>query len=178
MDISWKWLNFFMDDDAELKRIGDAYGAGEMLSGEIKCELIACLTPIIAAHQAARSAVTDARVDQFFSTAPRDFHAMFGDMEGPPPNPPGAGEKVSFQGSEDLVAIGAPGVGDGPVGKGKGEGEGEGEGGGEGGGGGDGEGGMSKNQLKKIQKEKEIAEKKAKKAAEKAAAKAAAAAAP
>ena len=46
MDISWKWLNFFMDDDDELKRIGDAYGAGEMLSGEIKCELIACLTPI------------------------------------------------------------------------------------------------------------------------------------
>ena len=72
VDISWKWLNFFMDDDERLAEIGREYGSGRMLSGEIKKELIECLTPMIVAHQEARAKVSDAHVDQFFSTAPRD----------------------------------------------------------------------------------------------------------
>ena len=40
VDVSWKYLNFFLDDDAELERIGKAYGSGEMLTGEIKAKLI------------------------------------------------------------------------------------------------------------------------------------------
>ena len=162
VDISWKWLNFFMDDDEELKAIGDAYGSGAMLSGEIKKKLVECLTPMIVAHQEARARVTDAVVDQFFSTAPRDFPSMFGELSGEPPPPPTG--PVSFQGGEHLVASNAP------VARTDG-------GGAEGGadtavqaGGGDAP--LSKNALKKLQKEKEIAEKKAKKAAEKAAAKA------
>lgn len=51
VDISWKWLNFFLDDDEALANIGREYGAGNMLSGEIKQELINCLTPMIVAHQ-------------------------------------------------------------------------------------------------------------------------------
>ena len=70
VDISWKWLNFFMDDDDKLRTIGEAYGSGAMLSGEIKKELVECLTPMIVAHQEARAKVSDAVVDQFFSTAP------------------------------------------------------------------------------------------------------------
>ena len=162
VDISWKWLNFFMDDDEELKAIGDAYGSGAMLSGEIKKKLVECLTPMIVAHQEARARVTDAVVDQFFSTAPRDFPSMFGELSGDAPAPPEG--PVSFQGGEHLVASNAP------VARTDG-------GGAEGGadtavqaGGGDAP--LSKNALKKLQKEKEIAEKKAKKAAEKAAAKA------
>ena len=162
VDISWKWLNFFMDDDDELKAIGDAYGSGAMLSGEIKKKLVECLTPMIVAHQEARARVTDAVVDQFFSTAPRDFPSMFGELAGDAPPPPEG--PVSFQGGEHLVASNAP------VARTDG-------GGAEGGadtavqaGGGDAP--LSKNALKKLQKEKEIAEKKAKKAAEKAAAKA------
>jgi tryptophanyl-tRNA synthetase len=164
VDIPWKWLNFFLDDDDELRAIGDAFASGAMSSGEIKAKLIACLSPMIATHQENRAKVTEATVDQFFSTAPRDFDAMFGALSGDIPAPPGEKEAVSFQGGEHLVARGAPeraaadagaaadadadaGAGDAP---------------------------LSKNALKKIQKEKEIAEKKAKKAAEKAAAKAAA----
>lgn len=40
MDVSWKWLNFFMEDDARLARIGGDYGSGRMLTGEIKAELV------------------------------------------------------------------------------------------------------------------------------------------
>ena len=70
---------------------------------------------------------------------------------------------VSFQGSETLVATGAPGPAE--VGKG-GDGEAAAAAGADG-------QPLSKNALKKLQKEKEIAEKKAKKAAEKKAAAAA-----
>ena len=52
VDISWKWLNFFLDDDEALTKIGKEYSSGNMLSGEIKQELIQCLTPMIVAHQA------------------------------------------------------------------------------------------------------------------------------
>jgi len=166
VDISWKWLNFFMDDDERLAEIGREYGSGRMLSGEIKKELIDCLTPMIVAHQEARAKVSDAHVDQFFSTAPRDFASMFGELEGAPPEP-AAGAVVSFQGSETLVATGAPGPAQ--VGK-SGDGEAAAAAGADG-------QPLSKNALKKLQKEKEIAEKKAKKAAEAAAKKAAASAA-
>ena len=171
VDISWKWLNFFLDDDEALAKIGKEYSSGNMLSGEIKQELIKCLTPMIAAHQEARARVTDAHVDQFFSTAPREFASMFGELQGPAPEPT-PGVTVSFQGSETLVATGAPSGGGAAGGKTK-----KGDGGdpAAAGAGADGQP-LSKNALKKLAKEKEIAEKKAKKAAE-AAAKAAAAAA-
>ena len=35
VDVSYQWLTFFQHDDAELKRVGDAYATGAMLSGEI-----------------------------------------------------------------------------------------------------------------------------------------------
>ncbi len=40
VDVAWKYLNFFLDDDERLARIGAEYGAGRMLTGEIKAELI------------------------------------------------------------------------------------------------------------------------------------------
>lgn len=40
VDIPWKWLNFFLDDDAELKIIGEEYAAGRMLTGQVKKRLI------------------------------------------------------------------------------------------------------------------------------------------
>lgn len=38
--MSWKYLQFFMEDDNKLKEIGEQYGSGSMLTGEIKAELI------------------------------------------------------------------------------------------------------------------------------------------
>lgn len=34
IDVPWKYLNFFMEDDAKLAAIGREYGAGRMLTGE------------------------------------------------------------------------------------------------------------------------------------------------
>lgn len=33
MDVPWKYLNFFMEDDKKLAHIGKEYGAGRMLTG-------------------------------------------------------------------------------------------------------------------------------------------------
>lgn len=34
VDVPWKYLNFFEEDDAKLEHIGKEYGAGRMLTGE------------------------------------------------------------------------------------------------------------------------------------------------
>ena len=33
VDVPWKYLNFFMEDDNKLARIGEEYGSGRMLTG-------------------------------------------------------------------------------------------------------------------------------------------------
>lgn len=76
VDVSWKWLNFFMEDDARLAEIGRDYGAGRLLTGEVKAELAGVLSEITARHQAARAAVTDDVVDAFM--APRQMENLFG----------------------------------------------------------------------------------------------------
>ena len=40
VDVTWKYLNFFLSDDAKLKHIEAEYGSGRMLTGEAKAELI------------------------------------------------------------------------------------------------------------------------------------------
>jgi tryptophanyl-tRNA synthetase len=40
VDVPWKWLQFFMEDDAKLASIGAEYGSGRMATSEIKAELI------------------------------------------------------------------------------------------------------------------------------------------
>ena len=40
VDVTWKYLNFFLDDDAELGRIEREYGSGQMLTGTAKGILI------------------------------------------------------------------------------------------------------------------------------------------
>jgi len=64
-DVSYQWLRFFLEDDAELARLGEAYASGEMLSGEMKAALIACLTEVVQRHQSARAAVTDEVLERF-----------------------------------------------------------------------------------------------------------------
>lgn len=40
VDVTWKYLNFFMTDDKKLKHIESEYGSGRMLTGEAKAELV------------------------------------------------------------------------------------------------------------------------------------------
>lgn len=78
VDISWKWLNFFMEDDARLAKIGEEYGSGRMLTGEIKAELVGVLTEMVERHKAARASVTNDIVDAFMTVRPMPFDQMFG----------------------------------------------------------------------------------------------------
>ena len=56
VDVTWKYLNFFLDDDVELGRIEREYGSGQMLTGTAKGILIkVCL------HGAGVFAETDCR---------------------------------------------------------------------------------------------------------------------
>lgn len=73
VDVAYQYLRFFLEDDAELERIGQDYAAGRMLTGEVKARLIDVLQPMVAAHQAARVKATDEVVNQFMSVRPLDF---------------------------------------------------------------------------------------------------------
>ncbi|GAB4835445.1 hypothetical protein Ancab_000352 [Ancistrocladus abbreviatus] len=70
VDIPIKYLGFFLEDDAELEHIRMEYGAGRMLTGEVKKRLIQVLTEMVERHRAARAAVTDEMVDAFMAVRP------------------------------------------------------------------------------------------------------------
>jgi len=73
VDISWIYLNFFMEDDERLKQIGDDYASGKMLTSEIKKELANCLIQVVSQIQERRSKLTEEEVDKFFSRHKRLF---------------------------------------------------------------------------------------------------------
>lgn len=66
IDISYRYLSFFLDDDEKLEEIRTAYKEGQMLSGEIKKELINVLQPIVKRHQERRREVTDEVIESYF----------------------------------------------------------------------------------------------------------------
>ncbi|KAJ8555319.1 hypothetical protein K7X08_012815 [Anisodus acutangulus] len=70
VDIPFKYLGFFLDDDAELDHIRKEYGSGRMLTGEIKKRLVEVLTDLVERHRRARAAVTDEMVDAFMAVRP------------------------------------------------------------------------------------------------------------
>jgi len=38
--VPYQWLRYILEDDDELAEIGEAYGSGKMLTGEIKAKLV------------------------------------------------------------------------------------------------------------------------------------------
>ena len=83
VDVPWKWLNFFLEDDEKLKEIGEKYGSGEMLTGEIKQILVDVLTPMVEDHQKRRALVTDEVLDVYFNPTktPKVFLDLFREYE-------------------------------------------------------------------------------------------------
>ena len=67
VDVPYQWLRFFLDDDAELARIGEEYGSGRMLTGEIKAKLVDVLTSLVVSFQRRRAMVTDAMVHAYMA---------------------------------------------------------------------------------------------------------------
>lgn len=76
VDVPYQWLRFLLDDDAELARIGEEYGSGRMLTGEIKKILIDMVVEITQRHQRARAQVTDEVLDAFMAV--RDMQEVCG----------------------------------------------------------------------------------------------------
>lgn len=70
VDVPVKYLTFFLESDEELANIKQEYGAGRMLTGDVKRRLIEILSSMVDRHQKARAAVTDAMVDAFMAVRP------------------------------------------------------------------------------------------------------------
>jgi tryptophanyl-tRNA synthetase len=72
-DVAYNYLTFFLDDDDEIKRIGEEYGSGRMLTGEVKQKLVDVLVPIVLKHQKARAACDEAKVKSFMKVRELKF---------------------------------------------------------------------------------------------------------
>lgn len=72
-DIPVQYLEYFLEDDAELQRIKEDYAAGRMLTGEVKKILIGEVQKLIADFQQRRAQVTDDVVKQFFEIRQLEF---------------------------------------------------------------------------------------------------------
>lgn len=66
VDISYKYLTFFLEDDDKLAEIKKSYESGSMLTGELKKLAIDTITPIMQQYQERRSKVTDEVLLQYF----------------------------------------------------------------------------------------------------------------
>jgi len=73
VDIPYQWLRFFLEDDAELAHIAAEYGAGRMLTSDVKAVLVRELTRVVATHQAARAKVSAELVEEYMRCRPLEF---------------------------------------------------------------------------------------------------------
>jgi tryptophanyl-tRNA synthetase len=65
IDISYQYLTFFLEDDAKLEELRRTYTSGELLTGELKNELVKVVSQIIGEHQERRSRVSNEMVKEF-----------------------------------------------------------------------------------------------------------------
>ncbi|KAJ8131294.1 hypothetical protein O1611_g2334 [Lasiodiplodia mahajangana] len=70
VDISYRYLTFFLEDDEELRRIEQDYRSGKMLTGELKKICADELTKFCASFQERRARVTDEILGQFMTPRP------------------------------------------------------------------------------------------------------------
>ncbi|XP_066539512.1 tryptophan--tRNA ligase, cytoplasmic [Hoplias malabaricus] len=74
VDVSFMYLNFFLEDDEQLEKIRQEYSSGALLTGELKKILIETLQPLISAHQDRRKQVTDETVKQFMTPRKLEYN--------------------------------------------------------------------------------------------------------
>lgn len=73
IDVSYMYLSFFLEDDAELENIRQQYSSGKMLTGELKAKLVEVLQKMVSEHQEGRNAVTDETVKQYMTPRSLNF---------------------------------------------------------------------------------------------------------
>ncbi|KRT81119.1 tRNA synthetase [Oryctes borbonicus] len=67
IDVSFKYLTFFLEDDNRLEQIRKDYTSGALLTGELKKILIETITPIVQQHQERRAKITDEELKLFMT---------------------------------------------------------------------------------------------------------------
>mmetsp|Transcript_928 Transcript_928/g.2924 ORF Transcript_928/g.2924 Transcript_928/m.2924 type:complete len:415 (+) Transcript_928:323-1567(+) len=67
VDIAYRYMSFFCEDDELLERLAKDYRSGELLSGEMKKHCAQVLQPIVKEHQDRRAKVTDEVVQHFMT---------------------------------------------------------------------------------------------------------------
>ncbi|EQL02094.1 tryptophanyl-tRNA synthetase [Ophiocordyceps sinensis CO18] len=85
VDVSYQYLQFFLESDEELAKIKADYNSGKLLTGELKAMCIDHLQRYVGGFQDRRSKVTDAVVDEFMSIRPLEWKG----------NPKAGSEKLS-----------------------------------------------------------------------------------
>jgi tryptophanyl-tRNA synthetase len=65
VDVAYEYLRYMLEDDVLLAEIGEKYGKGELLTGEVKKILIRELQQVVKTHQENRIKVTDEMVKTF-----------------------------------------------------------------------------------------------------------------
>lgn len=65
MDVSVRYLEVFMKDDAELEKLKADYKAGKLLTGEVKATLIGILQGLIKEHAERRDKVDTTMIESF-----------------------------------------------------------------------------------------------------------------
>ncbi|XP_076815465.1 tryptophan--tRNA ligase, cytoplasmic-like [Clavelina lepadiformis] len=93
VDVSFQYLQFFLDDDDELEQIRKDYSSGALLTGELKQKLIKILQELVGHHQAERAKVTEEVINYFWRT---DKYAC---SEKYPPLPKGSDKKKKKKGT-------------------------------------------------------------------------------
>jgi tryptophanyl-tRNA synthetase len=73
VDVSFQYLQFFMEDDVRLAQIAADYGSGKLLTGEVKAILSDLLIARVREHQTARAAVSDEVIKAFMTVRPLQF---------------------------------------------------------------------------------------------------------
>lgn len=67
VDVSYKYLTFFFENDDKLQQIEKDYTSGALLTGELKKILIETLSPIVQRHQERRAKITDEELKLFMT---------------------------------------------------------------------------------------------------------------
>ncbi|KAG6854594.1 tryptophan--tRNA ligase [Blastosporella zonata] len=89
VDVSYQYLTFFLEDDAELEQLGKEYRAGTLLTGQLKARCIDLLQKFVADFQERKSKVTEEDVNKFMD-ATRVIEPTMGKAVAPTPVPASA----------------------------------------------------------------------------------------
>ncbi|KAG8905081.1 hypothetical protein FRC01_008487 [Tulasnella sp. 417] len=88
VDVSYQYLGFLEDDDAEYERIAKDYRAGTLLTGQLKALCIKKLQEFVKTFQDNKAKVTDEVIDKFMDSTRKIDPAIGRPAQKSPQEPP------------------------------------------------------------------------------------------